>query len=125
VAPKANHPPVETAEPAPAKNVPESATAKAAPAADATASAAPSPAAARPAPAAPAPSPDERINSYLDELRVTAVRIQGNDSRVMINERVFRLNDIVDRHLGIRLTKVEANQIIFTDANGVAYVKYF
>lgn len=95
-----------------------------APTPDAVTNATPTPPVA-PVPAAPPATPDERINAYLDDLRITAVRIQGNDSRVMINERVFRLNDIVDRHLGLRLTKVEANQIIFTDGNGVAYVKYF
>jgi hypothetical protein len=41
----------------------------------------------------------------------------------MINERVFRVNDIVDRGLSVRLTKVEANQLTFTDVNGFAYVK--
>jgi hypothetical protein len=108
----------------PAKADPPPATAKAAPSPVTPATAAPAPNPPAAAPATPA-APDERVHSFLDNLHVTAVRLQGNDSRVMIGERVFRLNDIVERSLGIRLSKVEQNQIIFTDANGVAYVKYF
>lgn len=79
-----------------------------------------------PVPPKPASPPDERVHRYLDELHVTAVRVQpGNESRVMINERVYRVNDIVDRPLALRLTKVETDHLTFTDANGVDYVKYF
>jgi hypothetical protein len=35
------------------------------------------------------------------------------------------LNDIVERNLGIRLTKVEPNALTFMDANGAIYVKNF
>lgn len=77
----------------------------------------------RPAPAANA---DERVQLYLETVRITAVRaLGGPDSRVMMNDRVYRVNDIVDRNLSLRLTKVEASQLTFTDANGVPYIKYF
>ena len=48
----------------------------------------------------------------------------GADSRVLINERVYRINDIVERTLGIRLIKVEPGILTFSDANGVTYAKY-
>jgi hypothetical protein len=75
---------------------------------------------------APAGVPDERIYVFLDGLRITAVRLLGgSESRVMMSDRVFRVNDIVERNLGLRLTKVEAGQLTFTDARGVEYVKFF
>ena len=37
----------------------------------------------------------------------------------------YRVNDIVDRNLGVRLAKVESNALTFTDSNGVVYVKNF
>ncbi len=84
------------------------------------------------APAVAAPTPavaakaDERVQLYLETLRITAVRaLGGSDSRVMMNDRVYRVNDIVERNLVLRLTKVEANQLTFTDVNGATYVKYF
>ena len=91
----------------------------------------PSTASPQPVPTAPVadapalPLPDERIYLFLDNLRVTAVRLQGDDSRVMVNDRVYRLHDIIDRPLALRLTKVTENQLTFTDANGVSYLKYF
>ena len=42
-----------------------------------------------------------------------------------MNDRVYRVNDIVDRSLSLRLTKVEPGILTFTDANGMTYVKYF
>jgi hypothetical protein len=38
---------------------------------------------------------------------------------------VYRLNDVVDYTLGLRLTKVTADGLTFTDANGTTYVKNF
>lgn len=98
-----------------------------APAATAPAAAAPASAAVTPAPTAvpPPPKSDERIHQFVDALRVTGIRSSGSDSKVLMNDRVYRLNDIVDRALGLRLTKVAADSLTFTDANGVNYVKYF
>jgi hypothetical protein len=42
-----------------------------------------------------------------------------------MNDRVYRVNDIVERSLGVRLIKVEADNLTFSDANGFTYVKYF
>lgn len=86
-------------------------------------------AAAPPAVAAAAPpaepKDDERVHAFVDAIRVTGIRSSGDDSRVLMNDRVFRVNDIVDRGLGVRLTKVNTNSLVFTDANGATYVKNF
>jgi ribosome-associated protein YbcJ (S4-like RNA binding protein) len=58
-------------------------------------------------------------------LKVTGIRSSGTDSKVLMNDRVFRVNDVVDRSLGVRLTKVSSDSLTFTDANGAVYVKYF
>ncbi len=96
----------------------------------------PSPAAAaQPAtPTAPSPAPaaaadpvatDPRVHAFVDAVKVAGIRSSGGDSRVLMNDRVFRVNDIVDRNLGVRITKVEANALTFTDSNGAIYVKNF
>jgi hypothetical protein len=86
-----------------------------------------------PAPA-PAPEPvrhlatgtqDIRILTMLDALRVTGIRASGAESKVLMNDRVYRINDMVDYTLGIRLTKVAAEGLTFVDANGTTYVKNF
>lgn len=68
---------------------------------------------------------DERVHAFLDALRITGVRSSGNDSRVLMNEKVYRVNDLVDRTLGLRLKVVAADHLTFTDAHGVEYVKNF
>jgi hypothetical protein len=80
-----------------------------------------------PAPVEPPPPPksDERVQRFVDEVRVTGIRSSGTESKVLMNDRVFRVNDIVERSLGIRLTRVAPDSLTFTDANGATYVKNF
>ena len=75
-------------------------------------------------PAAP-PKTDERVHAFVDAIKVAGIRSSGGDGRVLMNDRVFRVNDIVERNLGVRLTKVEADALTFTDGNGAIYVKHF
>jgi hypothetical protein len=70
-------------------------------------------------------SGDIRILTYVDAVRVAGIRSSGSDSKVLMNDRVYRLNDVVDYTLGLRLTKVTADGLTFTDANGTTYVKNF
>ena len=77
------------------------------------------------APAAPAARFDARAQAFVDALHVTGIRASSSDSKVLMNDRVFRLNDIVERSLGLRLTGVAADQLIFTDGNGVVYTRNF
>lgn len=76
----------------------------------------------KPAPAAP--QPDARIRQFVDSIRVAGIRSSGADSKVLMNDRVYRLNQLVNPELGIRLTKVSSDSLTFTDRNGVEYVKY-
>ena len=67
----------------------------------------------------------ESIQTLVDALRVSGIRAAGNDSKVMINERVYKLNDIVDRPNNLRLTKVASDGLMFTTPDGVTYEKTF
>ena len=84
----------------------------------------PAPAAEAPRAAAPG-SQDIRILTLLDSFRVTGIRSSGTESKVLMNDRVYRINDMVDYTLGIRLTKVATDSLTFVDANGTVYVKNF
>ena len=87
------------------------------------------PVAAAPTPSSTTPTApvkqDERIAAFVEAVRVTGIRSSGNDSRVLMNERVYRVNEIVDRTLGVRLVKVGTDSLTFSDTNGATYVKYF
>lgn len=84
---------------------------------------------AEPAPAAPVPAfkprPDPKILAYVDTLRVTGIRAAGSDSKVLMNDRVFRVNDFVDHALGLKLTGVATNALTFEDERGVVYTRNF
>ncbi len=87
----------------------------------------PAPPTAATSPIEPAPpvKTDERVHQFVDNIKVGGIRSSGDDSRVLMNDRVYRVNDIVERSLGVRLTKVESDALTFSDANGALYVKHF
>ncbi|MEO5960072.1 MAG: hypothetical protein ABIZ49_03350, partial [Opitutaceae bacterium] len=69
-------------------------------------------------PAKPAPpAVDERVQAYVDGLRINGAKPAGPEIRVLMNDRFYRINDIVDRTLGVKLIKVDSNTLTFADAN--------
>jgi len=84
---------------------------------------------AKPAEAAPAPAAEgslaDRIATFVDKVRVMGIRTTDSGSKVLMNDHVYRLNDVVDRKLGLRLVKIEADSLTFADATGATYVKTF
>lgn len=83
-----------------------------------------------PAPTAPPAHPappvyDERAYAFIDRLQVMGIRSSGSDSKVLMNDRVYRVNDIVERSLGLKLQEVTPDALIFVDSNGTLYTKNF
>jgi hypothetical protein len=56
---------------------------------------------------------------------VTGIRTSETGSKVLMNDKVYRANDIVNRALGLRLVKITADSLTFADASGATYVKNF
>ncbi len=84
----------------------------------------PTPVVPAPPPAAPAKA-DERVMIFVESIKVAGVRSSGNESRVLMNERVYRVNDVVERNLGLKLVAVAAGALTFSDPSGATYVKNF
>jgi hypothetical protein len=78
-----------------------------------------------PPPAAAVPVANPTISDFIDALRISVVRLTPTDPKVVLNGQVFRINDVVDRGLKVRLIKIEAARIIFSDANGFEYPKNY
>lgn len=76
------------------------------------------------APSGPA-KPDIRVQEFIDRIRVSGIRASATDPRVSMNDRVFKLNDVVDRNLGLRIVGIEAGGLTFVDSAGVVYTKNF
>ena len=67
----------------------------------------------------------DRIAAYVDKVRVGGIRTSETGSKVLMNDKVYRLNDVVDRKLGLRLVKISADSLTFADVNNATYVKNF
>lgn len=71
------------------------------------------------------PKASTRMIGVIEHLRVGGIRVSGTESKVLMNDRVYRLNDIVDHELGIKLTGIEAKALTFEDSRGAIHVRTF
>jgi hypothetical protein len=69
--------------------------------------------------------PNPASQRFVDRLRVTGVRKTSSGAKVMLNEKVYRINDVVDQTLGLRLIEAESDRLVFTDEYGHRYVRNF
>lgn len=115
--------PVAPSEKAPAAVAAATTPAATTPTAATPAAPAPLPPTPSPAPVAPAVTPDQQVLIYLDNLRILGVRFSGIDSKVLIGDRVFRINDVIERNFGLKLVEVQPDRLFFVDARGVTYAK--
>ena len=80
-------------------------------------------------PATLKPQANPAIYPFIAALRITGVRLSGRNSKVIMNDRIVRLDDYVDPSLGLRFTKIidaapdHASILVFTDDNGFEYTK--
>jgi hypothetical protein len=59
----------------------------------------------------------------LESLRISGIRVSPTDPKVIMNDRVFRLNDLVDRPTQLRLIRIDSSTLTFVDASGFEYQK--
>jgi len=80
-----------------------------------------------PAPPTPpaAASFDPNIQTIIDAWRIAGIRSSGDDSKVFLNDRIYKINDLVDVARGIRLTRVTPKNLTFTTPDGISYVRKF
>jgi cytoskeletal protein RodZ len=71
------------------------------------------------------PKPSTHMMSVIDGLKVMGIRAAGAESKVLMNDRVYRLNDVVDHELNIRLTGVAGRILTFEDDRGAVYSRSF
>jgi hypothetical protein len=82
-----------------------------------------SPQSANEEPTLEAPKLQIAIQAAIDELHVHGFRSNGANSRLLMNGRVFQLNDIVNHELVIRFKGSTQGSLIFEDDQGFEYQK--
>ncbi len=91
---------------------------------------APAPQPVQPAAPAPAVAPkfEPRAINFIEGLRVTGIRVSGTDpkdSKVLMNDRVYRLGSLVDAEMALRLVGITATSLTFEDDRGARYTRLF
>lgn len=87
----------------------------------------PTPAPAVPAvtkPAAPTKM-DPRAIAFIEGLRVSGIRASSTDSKVLMNDRVYRAGDTVEHELGLKLVVIRSNSLTFENEAGLRYTRNF
>jgi hypothetical protein len=63
--------------------------------------------------------------AYVESLRVAGIRASTTDSKVLMNDRVYREGDIVEHQLGLRLAVITSGALTFEDERGARYTRNF
>ncbi|MDB6165986.1 MAG: hypothetical protein JWQ83_1126 [Lacunisphaera sp.] len=94
----------------------------------------PGPAAPRPAtPASTAVKPAPVITAklegkaiiYIEALRIAGIRASATDSKLLMNDRVYRIGDIVEHDLGLKLVGITSSSLTFENEAGARYTRNF
>jgi hypothetical protein len=76
-----------------------------------------------------APTPprrlDARATTYIDNIRVAGIRASATDSKVLMNDRVYRAGDLVEHEMGLKLIGITSSSLTFEDPNGGQYTRNF
>ncbi len=81
----------------------------------------------KPEPVKPAPPGklEPRAINFIESLRVAGIRASATDSKVLMNDRVYRIGSIVEHEMGLKLTGITSSSLTFEDENGGSYTRTF
>lgn len=91
------------------------------------------------APAAPVPVPpkpepanparpgklEPRAINFIESLHIAGIRASASESKVLMNDRVYRLGSVVEADMGLRLTGITTHSLTFEDEYGASYTRTF
>ena len=65
------------------------------------------------------------VQGVVDGYHISGVRLAGAGSKALIDGHVYKLNDFVDKTLGLKLAKVDEDHLTFVDRDGNTFAKTF
>ena len=68
---------------------------------------------------------EARAVTFIEAIRVTGIRASGSDRKVLMNDRVYRLGDLVEPEMGLTLVGIATNALTFQDEKGAKYTRNF
>ncbi len=76
-------------------------------------------------PAGPPVKLDAKAIVFIENLRIAGIRASATESKVLMNDRVYRIGDYVEHTLGLKLTGITADSLTFEDERGGRYTRNF
>lgn len=68
---------------------------------------------------------EPRAITFIESIRVAGIRASGSDRKVLMNDRVYRLGDLVEPEMGLTLVGIAFNALTFQDEKGAKYTRNF
>ena len=65
------------------------------------------------------------VLKFLDEINVRGVKLAGENSKVLMNNKVFRVHNTVNNEFMLKIMEIKQHEIVFVDHAGVTYTKFF
>ena len=63
--------------------------------------------------------------TYIENLHIAGIRASATDSKVLMNDRVYRVGDIIEHEMNLKLIGITANSLTFEDEHGGRYTRQF
>jgi hypothetical protein len=86
-------------------------------------------------PTAPTPQPQrvadnsqghiDTVQTVVDAFHISGVRTAGAGSKALVDGHIYKLNDVVDKAIGLKLVKVDEDHLTFVDRDGNTFVRNF
>ena len=68
---------------------------------------------------------DNKAVNFIESLRIAGIRASATDSKVLMNDRVYRVGDIVEHEMGLKLVGITSSSLTFESENGARYTRTF
>lgn len=65
--------------------------------------------------------PGHSIDAYLKNMEITSIKFAGEDSKVLIDNRVYRIGSVVDFDQSLKLVEISPDALVFEDKKGARY----
>ena len=76
-------------------------------------------------PAVPAPKLEPKAIQFIENLKIGGVMARPTESKVLMNDRIYRVGATVEAEMGITLIEITTNTLTFGDERGGRYTRTF
>lgn len=71
------------------------------------------------------PKLEPRAIQFIENIKVAGIMARPTDSKVLMNDRVYRIGSLVEAEMGLTLVGITANSLTFEDERGGRYTRTF